>query len=191
MIIGSKVRLCDKRLADAPNDYTWKTDPELARLAAAPLLTTTFPRYLANYASELLHSPPASYQFALETLDGEHIGNCAYYDINETKGEAKLGIVIGNRDYWNKGYGTDAVATMVSHIFRKTNLKRIYLKTLDLNKRAQKCFKKCGFTPYGRRVSGGHSFVLMELHRQQWQEQQTKKFKTTLAFSRQNNNSHT
>ena len=102
-----------------------------------------------------------------------HIGNCTYYGIDRTKGEAELGIMIGNRDYWDKGYGTDAVTTLVDYILRRTKLNRIYLKTLVSNTRAQKCFKKCGFTLYGHLNRDGYNFVLMELHRKQWLEQQT------------------
>ena len=167
MIIGSKVILRDKRLTDARDDYAWQTDPELARLDAASMLTITFSQYLSDYAAELRYSSPARHQFAIETLDGEHIGNCTYYDISKTEGEAQLGIMIGNRDYWNKGYGADAVATLLSHIFCHTDLKRIYLKTLDSNHRAQECFTKCGFIPYGRLVKDGFSFVLMEKLREQ------------------------
>ncbi|GAI69666.1 unnamed protein product, partial [marine sediment metagenome] len=83
-------------------------------------------------------------------------------------------IMIGDRDCWDKGYGADAVTTLVSYIFHQTNLKRIYLKTLDSNSRAQKCFQKCGFTPYGHMAKDGFSFVLMETHRKQWEKQQTK-----------------
>jgi RimJ/RimL family protein N-acetyltransferase len=172
MIAGSKIKLREKRLADAPNDYAWQIDPELAQLDAAPLPTITFPQYLADYASELHYPPPIRHRFAIETLEGEHIGNCIYYGIDETKGEAELGIMIGNRGYWNKGYGADAVATLVNHIFHQTKLNRIYLKTLNSNARAQKCFQKCGFTPYQRLKRDGYNFVLMELHRKQWLKQQ-------------------
>ncbi len=173
MITGTKIKLRDKKLADALDDYTWRTDLELAQLDATPLLTITFPQYLSDYASEVGYPSPTRRPFAVETLDGKHIGNCVYYTINDTKGETELGIMIGDRDYWDKGYGSDAVTTLVSYIFRQTNLKRIYLKTLNSNRRAQKCFQKCGFTPYGHLNKDGYSFTLMELHRKQWQEQQT------------------
>ena len=175
MIIGSKIKLRDKRLSDARNDYTWQTDTDLVQLDAAPLLTTSFPQYLLDYTGEIRYPTPTRHPFAIETFDGKHIGNCVYYNINETKDEAELGILIGNRDYWDKGYGTDTVATLVSHIFLQTNLKRICLKTLDWNKRAQKCFKKCGFTPHGHLHRDGYNFVLMELYRKQLEEKlQTK-----------------
>ena len=112
------------------NNYTWQTDPELVKLDAAPLLTITFPQYIAFYLSELRHPSQKRQAFAIETLEGEHIGNCSYYDINEKKGEAQLGIMIGNREYWNKGYGTETVTTLLSHIFNNTDFKRVYLKTL-------------------------------------------------------------
>ncbi len=173
MIIGGKIKLRDKSLGDALNDYTWQTDFELARLDAVPLLTTTFPQYLSDYANELRYPLLTKHRFAVETLDGKHIGNCTYYGIDDTKGEAELGIMLGNRDYWDKGYGADTVAALVSYIFRQAKLQRIYLKTLDSNSRAQKCFKKCGFTPYRHVVKNGLSFMLMEINRRQWQEQQT------------------
>ncbi len=172
MIISSKIKLRDKKLADVLDDYIWRTDPELVRLDATPLLTTTFSRYLSDYAHELRYFS-IRHRFAVETLEGKHIGNCLYYSIDETKGEAELGIMIGNRDYWDKGYGADTVTTLVNYIFHQTNLKRIYLKTLDSNRRAQKCFKNCGFTPCGHLVRDGFSFTLMEINRKRRQEQQT------------------
>jgi len=171
MINGRKIKLRDKRLEDTLDDYTWQTDPELARLDAIPRLIITYSQYLSIYASELRYASSTRHRFAIDTLDGNHVGNCAYYGINEAKGEAELGIMIGNRDYWDKGIGADAVTTLVNYVFQQTKLTRIYLKTLDSNSRAQKCFQKCGFTPYGRLVRDGFSFVLMEIHRRQWEEQ--------------------
>ncbi len=183
MINGAKVRLRNKKIGDARDDYTWETDPELARLDAAPLLTIGFKQYLLEHAWALRFSSPARRQFAVETTDGKYIGNCSYYDINKTKGEAELGVMIGNRDYWDKGYGSDTVITMVNYIFQQTNLSRIYLKTLDSNTRAQKCFQKCGFTRYGHMARDGYNFVLMEIHREHWQQQQTENRNLTESFT--------
>ena len=183
MLIGNKVMLRNKRLADARDDYIWRTDPELARLDATPRLATSFPQYLLDCTIELRYSSLIRRQFAIDTLDGKHIGNCVYYDINLTKGEAEVGIVIGNRDYWDKGYGGDAVACLLNHIFCETNLNRVYLKTLDLNQRAQKCFQKCGFIPYGHRNKDGYRFVLMEIHRNQWREKGKQEFEAASASS--------
>jgi RimJ/RimL family protein N-acetyltransferase len=171
MINGTKIKLRRKKLSDARNDYTWQTNPELARLDAVPRLTIGFAQYLIDHAWELHFSSHTRRRFAVDTLDGKHIGNCSYYNINETEGAAELGIMIGDRGYWDKGYGTDTVITLVNHIFRETNLNRIYLKTLESNIRAQRCFAKCGFTRYGHLSRDGYDFMLMELDRKQWQQQ--------------------
>jgi RimJ/RimL family protein N-acetyltransferase len=88
-----------------------------------------------------------------------------YYDIDWDKRQAELGIMIGERHYWGQGYGADAVATLVRHIFADTKIDRIYLKTLEWNVRAQRCFRKCGFLDCGRTNRQGNDFVIMELHR--------------------------
>jgi RimJ/RimL family protein N-acetyltransferase len=172
MITGSKIIIRDKKLSDAKDDYSWRIDPELAYLDAAPVMKISFGRYLSEYMSELHYPSFTRHQFAIDTLDGKHIGNCLYYGINKAKGETELGIMIGNRDCWDKGYGAEAVISLVNHIFQRTNLRRIHLKTLISNNRAQKCFLKCGFTAYGRQSSGRFRFLLMELHRKEWEKQQ-------------------
>jgi RimJ/RimL family protein N-acetyltransferase len=172
MTASSKIKLREKRLADAAYDYAWLIDVELAALDAAPVSTSTFPQYLADYASDLRYPPTVRHQFAIETKEGQHIGNCTYYGIDSDKGEAELGIMIGDRDYWDKGYGADAITALLEYVFDKTRLNRLYLKTLVNNKRAQKCFAKCGFTPCGHLKKDGYSFILMELNREEWEKQQ-------------------
>lgn len=174
MLIGVNIKLRDKRLIDAWDDYTWRTDPELAQLDAIPRLATAFAEYLPIYTAELYHPTPTRRPFAIETLDGKHIGNCSFYNIDESEGEAELGILIGNRNYWDKGYGTDAITTLVNYIFHHTQINRVHLKTLESNQRAYKCFQKCGFNPCGQLEWNGYSFILMEMHRQQWQGVTTK-----------------
>jgi RimJ/RimL family protein N-acetyltransferase len=49
-------------------------------------------------------------------------------------------------------------------------MNRLYLKTLDWNLRAQKCFTKCGFTPFGHLRRNGYDFTLMDLRREQWEK---------------------
>ncbi len=175
MIRGDKVNLRDKRLADARKDYVWQTDTELTRLDAAPLITSPFSQYLLDYSVQLLCQISTRHLFSIETLDGEHIGNCTYYGIDEAKGEAEIGIMIGERSYWDNGYGTDAVTALVNHVFSETNLRRIHLKTLYWNKRAQSCFQKCGFAPCGHLVCDGYDFMVMELLRKQWKKNELKR----------------
>ena len=168
VITGSKVRLRGKKMSDVRNDFKWQADSELARLDAAPELNIPFSLYLLDYAAELHRPRSHRYPLAVETLEGRHIGNFTCYDIDEKKGEAQLGIMIGDRDYWDKGYGADTIETIVDHLFRTTAFRRLYLKTLDWNLRAQKCFSRCGFTPCGDMRRNGYHFRLMELTREQW-----------------------
>jgi RimJ/RimL family protein N-acetyltransferase len=175
MINGSKVIMCHKSLADTPDDYAWQTDLELAHLTAMQPLTTSFTDYLLDYASQLRNQQPIKHQFAIKTRNGKHIGNCAYYGTNDNNGEVEIGIMIGNRSYWDRGYGTDAVTSLIKHVFLNTNFNRIHLKTLDTNKRAQKCFARCGFITCGSLIKDGYSFILMELYRNQWQMNKDKR----------------
>jgi RimJ/RimL family protein N-acetyltransferase len=170
VITGEKIKLREKKFSDVRNDYRWQSDPELAELDATPTLIISFSIYLLDYASVLHQHDHYRFPLAIETLEGKHIGNCTCYDIDEKKGEAQIGVMIGDRDYWDKGYGADAVNTLIDHVFNITRLNRLYLKTLDWNKRAQKCFSKCGFSPCGQLKRNGHNFVLMELKREQWEK---------------------
>lgn len=162
-LMGRKVILREKELADAANDYAWGSDRELMRLEAAEPLNTTFAEFLTSYAEGMRNGKHR--RFAIETVDGRHIGNCTCYNIHSFRKEADLGIMIGDRHYWGKGYGSDAVATLVDHIFYDMGLRKISLRTLVWNVRAQRCFEKCGFVPCGRIVKQGYEFVKMELYR--------------------------
>jgi len=166
MIKGRKVLLREKRLDDALQDYAWKTDPELARLDATLPLNVPFKTYLLAYAEELDRRVDGKGRvFAVETLEGKHIGNCCYYNMEWDRREAEVGILIGDPAYWDGGYGTDAVRALVDHVFRREGLKKVYLHTLVWNTRAQKCFQKCGFVECKRVVRSGYDFILMEKKR--------------------------
>jgi len=164
-IVGKKVRLRPKQVKDASNDYLWRKDEELSRLDAAIPLTISFGEYLLFYGEELYGTLDDHFRFGVETLDGKHIGNCALYNIDRYKKEAELGVMLGDRDYWDQGYGEDVVRALVGHAFSTANLDRLHLKTLDWNIRAQQCFKKTGFVPCGRLLSGQYNFIIMEIRR--------------------------
>jgi len=170
ILYGRFIRLRSKSLADAKQDYIWLSDSELSLLNARERLNMSFKEYLKEYTNILKHPPTAKHEFAIETAEGRHIGNCAYYGFSPNKSEAEVGITIGNRDYWGKGYGQDAIRTLTDHIFKTTKIERLYLKTLKDNPRARKCFEKCGFSVYGQRANANYSFVLMELKRKIWLE---------------------
>jgi RimJ/RimL family protein N-acetyltransferase len=130
-IRGEKAILREKRIEDAPNDYAWRVDEELSQLDATQPLKMSYEDFINYSKDELAYPSPRTKRFGIDTLDGRHIGNCMYYDIDLRQGEAELGIMIGNRDYWGKGYGLDSVASLLGHIFATTPLSRVYLHTLE------------------------------------------------------------
>ncbi|MBI4769217.1 MAG: GNAT family N-acetyltransferase, partial [Chloroflexi bacterium] len=79
-----------------------------------------------------------------------HIGSCGLHRIQWRERSAELGISIGDRSYWGRGYGTDTVRTLVNHGFGTLNLNRIFLRVFAHNARAIRAYEKAGFQQEGR-----------------------------------------
>tara|TARA_B100001013_G_C24476573_1_gene389560 strand:- start:401 stop:730 length:330 start_codon:yes stop_codon:yes gene_type:complete len=92
-----------------------------------------------------------------------------YYDIDYVRGHAELGILIGDREFWGRGYGTDAVNTLLGYIFSSTSLNKVYLHTLDWNLRAQRSFVKSGFLVVKPVKRSGKDFIRMEISKGRWE----------------------
>jgi len=168
-LVGKKVKLRPKRLQDAAADYVWRTDAELCHLDAAPTMKNSFEEFLNDYTEQLRYPAPGL-RFAIETQDGKHIGNLSLFNCDNSKNEAELGIMIGEKSCWNQGYGTDAVTTVIDYVFTQTPWQSMFLKTLDWNTRAHKCFEKCGFIRKGTLHYNGCNFIIMEISRHRQQE---------------------
>lgn len=166
--VGLKVVLRRKRAEDAANDYRWRTDPELAELDATVVMRMSFEEYQHRYEEELRYPTPWVKRFAVETLDGLHIGNCMAYDIDTASGEGEVGIMLGERDYWGKGFGRDAIDLLLNECFAMPSIHRLYLHTLEWNTRARKAFARAGFREVRPVRRGGKNFVLMEIRRGEW-----------------------
>lgn len=164
--------LREKRLEDAPDDHRWRQDPELAELDAAAVLRQPLKDFTRDFEQELKFPTPWVKRFAIDTLDGLHIGNCMLYDIDTVTGQAELGILIGNRDYWNNGYGREALFLLMEECFSMPSMERIYLHTLAWNARARRAFAGAGFREIGPDRRSGKDFILMEISRDEWAEQQ-------------------
>jgi RimJ/RimL family protein N-acetyltransferase len=163
------MRLRSKRLEDVVQDYQWRQDPELSQLDASEPLDEPFEEYQRGYIWELEHPAHHRRRFAIETVSGLHIGNIAYFDIEEGTREAQMGIMIGDRAYWSRGYGMEAIQLLLGHVFGQNGLESVYLRTLEWNIRAQRCFSKCGFIPVGRLKEGFHDFLMMRVTRTDWE----------------------
>ena len=168
-IQGKKVILRSKKMEDVNNDFSWRTNEELSRLDATTPINLSIGEFRRYSKQEIDFPSPSSVRLAIDTIDGKHIGNIMYYDIDIRKAETELGIMLG-KEFWGKGYGQEAVQLLINHIFSKTSLKRIYLHTLDWNLRAQKSFKRSGFLVKGNINRGKQVFILMEVIKENWIE---------------------
>ena len=167
-IEGKLIRIREKRVEDIPDEYDWRVDEELSRLDATRPLTMSYDDFL-KYAKEEMQFPNfRSKRLAVETIDGIHIGNVMYYDLNMRNAETELGIMIGNKEYWGKGYGTDIVKTLLRYLFDDLKLEKVYLHTLAWNYRAQSSFSKAGFSEMRSVRRGGQDFLLMQVNRNDW-----------------------
>ena len=167
---GEKVRVREKRVKDIQNEYSWRVDPELSRLDATKPMTMSYEDFFRYSKEEMQFPNYRSKRLAVETLEGVHIGNIMYYDLNMQNRQAEVGIMIGDKDYWSNGYGTDTVNTLLRHLFTILELDRVYLHTLSWNYRAQASFAKSGFKLVRNVKRGGQDFILMEVPRSDWEE---------------------
>ena len=146
MLEGRLVRLRAIEPADRARAVAWLNDPEVTYY-----LTERYER--SPVAETWLSDGPAAgfaeVRLAVETKDGVHIGNCGLHDGQPENRRASLGIMIGDKDYWSNGYGTDAIITLLRFGFHEMNLNRVWLHTYDFNERAIACYKKCGFVVEG------------------------------------------
>ena len=79
------------------------------------------------------------------------IGRCLLFDVDQINRKATFGIDIGEKSYWNKGYGQDATRLMLDYGFNLLNLNSIMLGVFSYNRRAIECYKRVGFKEIGRR----------------------------------------
>jgi len=74
VIAGERIRLREKKLSDARNDYNWSRDVELSELDAAPPLIMGFQQYLLDYSIDFRFHSSTSERFAIETMEANISG---------------------------------------------------------------------------------------------------------------------
>ncbi|MGA2368751.1 MAG: GNAT family N-acetyltransferase [Dehalococcoidia bacterium] len=163
-LTGEKVRLRSRRLEDAADEYRWRVDEELCKLDAAIPITLPYNEFRDRYTLEL-ECPGLTYTLAIDALEGRHIGNCSLFNFDFLNSVGEIGILIGEKVYWERGYGVDAIKTFITHIFETSEINRIILRTLNWNGRAQRCFEKCGFQAFGNLSKGEYDFIMMDIKR--------------------------
>ncbi|MCK4649500.1 GNAT family N-acetyltransferase [bacterium] len=167
-LVGEKCYLSPCRLEDAEKWTEWFNDLEvtipLGDEAYTPLSLDKQKEMISDIMKEQSHI------FNIIELENDTlIGRCLLFGIDHVNRNAMLGIVIGEKEYWDKGYGQEATKLLLDYGFNLLNLNSIMLGTFSFNKRALICYKKVGFKEIGRRrearIIGGKKFdiVLMDI----------------------------
>lgn len=114
--------------------------------------------------------------FMIQRLeDDRKIGLINLSGFNWLVGNAWVGIGIGERDLWGKGYGTDAMRILLRYAFTELNLNRVTLDLFEINQRGLASYKKAGFTEEGRSpkvlsIAGDrYDLIFMGILRSEWE----------------------
>jgi RimJ/RimL family protein N-acetyltransferase len=170
MLEGEKVRLLAVDRENLPKFLGWVNDPEVTQylMVDPPLGMEQEEAWFEGLRDR------EAMVFTIETKEGEVIGNCGLEKISWKDRKATLGIMIGSKMHWDKGYGTDAVRTLLMFAFDDLNLMRLCLICDQGNVRAQHAYEKCGFRREGvmrayRFKNGAYvDEVLMSIIRPEW-----------------------
>ncbi|MGW1537535.1 GNAT family N-acetyltransferase [Streptomyces aureus] len=178
MIEGTLVRLRAPRADDLEAHLRWRNDPAVAHWATGgdphygPITRESMERF---HDSTLRQDPRSEATFTVEDMaDGRVIGTADYRDLDPFAGRATVGVVIGERDHWGGGHGSEALRLLLGHLFGACRLRRVELETWSGNERAVRAFRKAGFVEEGRRraaVRVGEEWydgVLFGLLREEW-----------------------
>jgi RimJ/RimL family protein N-acetyltransferase len=171
MIVGQKTRLRAIERDDIPTFVRWLNDPEVRQYLE---LYLPISKAQEEEWFEARLKDDSGRIFAIETEEGIPIGNIGLHDLDWKNRNAGLGIVIAEKEYWGRGYGSDAVIALLGLAFNEMNLHRVYLHAYDFNQRAIRCYEKCGFRHEGRarqalfRGGNYHDHLLMAILREEF-----------------------
>ena len=150
---GELVRItAEEPEARAKVEVRWQGDSELHRLAGAEPAMMESEKKLKEWFEKQNEDgfKPQRYPFSVRTLeDDKHIGFFGLW-VDLIHGEAWVGIGIGEREYWGKGYGTDMMKLCLQYAFTELNVRRVSLGVHEYNPRALRSYEKAGFQLEGR-----------------------------------------
>jgi RimJ/RimL family protein N-acetyltransferase len=152
-IVGEKVALGPWSRAVVPLVNRWDND------FAVGILSGDAPGPVVREATEAdveravrgepRHSSLPFVIYELATM--RPIGVTDLRHINYQRRTAEFGVAIGEKDYWGKGYGTEAVTLVLDYAFSVLGLHNVMLDTNSFNERAIRCYRRVGFKEIGRR----------------------------------------
>jgi RimJ/RimL family protein N-acetyltransferase len=148
---GKLVRLRAYEKSDLDSIMKWINDEEVTDFLAGGMLTYPVSSITEEKFIEMAaKSSDTDKSFAIETLaEGKYLGGTAFHAINWLNRSAGLGITIGDKSCWGRGYGTDAMRVMMRLGFDKMNLHRLWLHVHEYNPRAIASYDKLGFKREG------------------------------------------
>lgn len=145
---GRKVNLRPLSKVDVPLLVRWVNDPEVRQFVA-----NTFPQTERQEEEWLdgLGKNDKDIVLCIETKDGTSIGVMGIHKINWIWRTCETGALIGEKEYWGEGYGTDAKMYLLDYIFNTLNLHKVCSNVIDYNKRSLQYSLHCGYKVEGRR----------------------------------------
>jgi len=149
-LVGTKCYLSPANMGSVEYYNKWDNDLEVAiPLGGEACMITTVESLQADLQSVIKSK---SHLYDIITLDSDvPIGRCLFFNTNKVDRTAEVGIVIGEKEYWDQGYGTEALQLLLEYGFNLLNLHNITLGVYSYNKRAQASYQKLGFKEIGRR----------------------------------------
>ncbi|KXG76442.1 GNAT family N-acetyltransferase [Thermotalea metallivorans] len=146
-MVGKKCYLSPIRVDDFEKYTQWVNDMEVAAgmIFSASLITPAEEKEILERLSK------TEFNFAIVDLaKDELIGNIGFVKIDYVNRVAELGLLIGNKEYWGKGYGVEAIQLLLDFGFNILNMHNIYLKVYAYNTPAIRCYQKAGLKEAGR-----------------------------------------
>ncbi len=147
---GEKVRLVPlDRARHLENSLRWINDPEVTAhtlLGDKPMGRLAEEEFFAQQEK----GDPHSVVFAIETHAGEHIGLSGLHRIEPRHGVASTGSLIGPREMWGRGHGTDSVRVRTRYAFEVLNLRLLLSNVHAGNERSHRMLLRAGYEECGR-----------------------------------------
>lgn len=184
MIYGDRIRFRHAERSDIPTYVNWLNDPEVRQGISIYLPMSQVEE--ENWFESMGKHPVEERVLCIEVRqpadEGQLeswklIGNCSFFDINWRNRSTEFGILIGEKAYWNQGYGTEAVRLLLKLGFETFNLNRIYLRVFETNPRAIRAYEKAGFIQEGCQRQGEYQngryidVLVMSILREEWRTQ--------------------
>lgn len=145
-----RIFLRETKLSDVTQEYVnWMNDPEVTRYMEARFGNHTI-ESVKNYVDNI--KKENSVLLAIIAKEhNKHIGNIKLGPIDRNHAFTILGVMLGDKNYWGKGYGPEAIKLAVSYAFTKLGLRKINADVYENNVGSMRAFQKAGFQEEGRR----------------------------------------